>query len=141
MDMHGLLSEHGAGRESLLSSTVEACLLLILKRLKLLMQTRNKLFRVYNTLGLDLVNVSLEHGLKGGAQSFFRELKLGENLLHFRNCDATSALSVGLLQRVVQLHFLHEHFGDIHLIEEIPVLNRPLFLLVKLILDHLELSR
>lgn len=138
-DLLGVLCEHRAGGESPLSSTVKAYLL-ILKRLELFMQTRNKLLRVYDTLGLDLVNVSLKHGLEGGTQSFFWELKLGQNLLHFMNSDASTALCISLLQRVVQLHFLHEHFGHIHFIEEIPVLNRPLLLRVKLILDQLELS-
>lgn len=94
------------------------------------MKTLNEFFGVYDTLGLYLVNVGLEHGLKGGAQGLFGELEIVQNLFHLRNGYTASSLSVGLYQRVVQLQFLEEHFGDVHFVQEDFVVNLARFFLV-----------
>ena len=78
------------------------------------MQTLNELFSIDDALRLDLVNVGLEHGLKGCAESLVRELKLCKNRLHLIDCHTTSVLSVRFLKCVVQLKFLQVHFGDIN---------------------------
>lgn len=77
------------------------------------MQTLNEFFCVNDALRFNLVDVSLEHGLKGRTKRLLRELKRGEDIFHFCNRDSTTPLRVCLLQRVVQLQLLHVHLRDV----------------------------
>ena len=67
------------------------------------METLDELFCVDDALGLDLIDIGLEHRLKGGTQRFLGELKLSQYLLHFNDCDTATPLRISFLQCVVQL--------------------------------------
>lgn len=90
----------------------------------------DEFFSVNDALGLDLVNVSLEHGLKSGPKRLFWELKLGQNLFHLGNCHATSTLCVSFLQCVVELQLFQEHFSDVDFVQENFVVNLASFIFV-----------
>ena len=80
------------------------------------MQALNEFFCVYDTLWLDLVDICFKHGLERSAEGFLRELKGSQNLLHLRDCNSTSPISISLFQRIVELELLHVHFCDINLV-------------------------
>ena len=96
------------------------------------MQACDELFSVDDALWLYLIDVCLEHCLKGGAKCFLRELKIGQYLLHFCDCYTSTALCVRILQCIVKFHRLQVHFCDIYLVEEQFVLDDSPLLRVEL---------
>lgn len=79
--------------------------------------------------------------MERGAKGVLRELKFGQDILHLSDGDASTALRVRFLQRVVQLHLLEVHLCHIDLVEEDFVLNAAYSLWIKFLAKHFKLSR
>ena len=105
------------------------------------MQACDELFRIDDALRLNLVDVSLEHCLKSGTKCLLWELKIGQDLFHLRDCDASTALRIRILQCIVEFHLLKVHLRDVDLVEEQFVLDYAAILWVQLFDYHFELAR
>ena len=76
-------------------------------------QAGYELLSVYNTVRLYCVDVCSKHGLECGPQCLIWELEgriIAQNLLYLGYSDSVLTLRIGILQRLVQCHFI-----DIHL--------------------------
>ncbi len=107
---------------------------------KFFVKALDKFFSVNDALGLDLVNISLEHGLKSGPKRLFWELKLGQNLFHLGYCHAPSTLCVSFLQRIVELQLFEEHFSDVDFVQEQFVVNLACFVFVELLNNYVKFA-
>ena len=104
------------------------------------MEALDELLRVYDTLWLNLVNVSTQHGLECSTKSLIRELELSKDRFHFFYGDSTATLRVRIYQRLMQLHFFQVHFSDVQLVQEYSILNLPCLCLIELFGYYFELS-